>query len=127
MNDPIPVVENNAGLRMEPIETRRFHFAGWMLDTTVRQLVTPAGVVVPLSGGEYRLLRVLLEHSNRSLSRDQLLHLTQGREAGPFDRSIDIQISRLRRRLGDNPRTATLIKTVRNQGYLLAASVRRET
>lgn len=126
MNDPIPVVENDARLRMEPIETWRFHFAGWVLDTTVRHLVTPAGAVMPLSGAEYRLLRVLLEHSNRSLSRDQLMHLTQGREAGPFDRSIDVQISRLRRRLGDNPRTATLIKTVRNQGYLLAASVRRE-
>lgn len=111
---------------MEPIETRRFHFAGWILDTIVRHLITPAGAVIPLSGAEYRLLRVLLEHCNRSLSRDQLMHLTQGREAGPFDRSIDVQISRLRRRLGDNPRTATLIKTVRNQGYLLAASVRRE-
>lgn len=111
---------------MEPIETRRFHFAGWMLDTTVRHLVTPAGTVMPLSGAEYRLLRVLLEHSNRSLSRDQLMRLIHGREAKPFDRSIDVQISRLRRRLGDNPRTATLIKTVRNQGYLLAASVKRE-
>ena len=126
MNDPILVVENDAGRRLEPIESQRFHFAGWMLDTTVRHLVTPAGAVMSLSGGEYRLLRVLLEHSNRPLSRDQLLRLTQGRQAGPFDRSIDIQISRLRRRLGDNPRTATLIKTVRNQGYLLAASVRRE-
>ncbi len=126
MNDPIPVVENDAGRRLEPLETRRFHFAGWMLDTTVRRLVTPVGAVMSLSGGEYRLLQVLLEHSNRPLSRDQLLQLTQGREAGPFDRSINIQISRLRRRLGDNPRTATLIKTVRNQGYLLAASVKRE-
>jgi two-component system OmpR family response regulator len=112
---------------VEPGETRRFHFAGWMLDTVARHLVTPAGVVMPLSGGEYRLLRVLLEHPNRVLSRDQLLDLTQGREAGPFDRSIDVQISRLRRRLGDDPRTAALIKTLRNEGYLLAASVRRES
>ena len=126
MKDPILVVENDAGLQMEPIETRRFYFAGWMLDTSTRHLITPAGVVIPLSGGEYRLLRVLLEYSNQPLSRDQLLRLTQGREVGPFDRSIDVQISRLRRRLGDNPRTATLIKTIRNQGYLLAALVRRE-
>ncbi len=111
----------------EPGETRRFHFAGWLLDAAARHLVTPTGVVMPLSGGEYRLLRVLLEHPNRALSRDQLLDLTQGREAGPFDRSIDVQISRLRRRLGDDPRTAALIKTVRSEGYLLAAPVRRES
>ncbi len=110
----------------EPDEIRHFHFAGWILDVNARHLVTPAGVVTPLSGGEYRLLRILLEHPNRVLNRDQLLDLTQGREATPFDRSIDVQISRLRRRLGDDPREPALIKTVRNEGYLLAVAVRRE-
>ncbi|HRZ25005.1 MAG TPA: winged helix-turn-helix domain-containing protein, partial [Candidatus Contendobacter sp.] len=72
------------------------------------------------------LLRVFLDHPQRVLNRDQLLDLTQGREATPFDRSIDVQVSRLRRRLRDDPRDAVLIKTVRNEGYLLAAQVNRE-
>ncbi|MBL8259570.1 MAG: response regulator [Candidatus Competibacteraceae bacterium] len=110
----------------EPGETRRFHFAGWTLDADARQLIAPDGVLSPLGSGEYRLLRVFLDHPQRVLNRDQLLDLTQGREAAPFDRSIDVQVSRLRRRLRDDPREATLIKTVRNEGYLLAAHVSRE-
>jgi two-component system OmpR family response regulator len=102
---------------------RRVRFAGWTLDLGTRQLTSPDGVVVPLSGGEYRLLRVLIEHPNRVLSRDQLLDLTQGREAAPFDRSIDVQVGRLRRRLGDSATQPVLIQTVRGEGYLLAASV----
>jgi two-component system OmpR family response regulator len=107
-------------------EARQFHFAGWTLDVTARHLVSPDGVVVALSSSEYRLLRVFVEHSNHVLNRDQLLDLTQGREALPFDRSIDVQVSRLRRRLGDDPREPALIKTVRNEGYVLIAAVRRE-
>ena len=107
-------------------EVRRFHFAGWGLDVNARHLCSPDGVVVPLSNGEYRLLLVFLEHPRRVLSRDQLLDLTQGREALPFDRSIDVQVGRLRRRLNDDPRAANLIKTVRNEGYVLAAAVHRE-
>jgi two-component system, OmpR family, response regulator len=110
----------------EPGEARRFQFAGWTLDVADRQLTAPDGVLVPLGASEYRLLRVFLEHPRRVLSRDRLLDLTQGREATPFDRSIDVQVSRLRRRLRDDPREATLIKTVRNEGYLLAAHVHRE-
>ncbi len=82
--------------------------------------------VVPLSAGEYRLLRVFLGHPNRVLSRDQLLDLTRGHEAAPFDRSIDVQVGRLRRRLNDTGREPALIKTVRGEGYLLAASVERK-
>jgi two-component system OmpR family response regulator len=107
-------------------EVRRFHFAGWSLEVNARHLCSPDGVVVPLSNGEYRLLLVFLEHPRRVLSRDQLLDLTQGREALPFDRSIDVQVGRLRRRLNDDPRAANLIKTVRNEGYVLAAAVNRE-
>lgn len=111
---------------IEPGETRRFHFAGWTLEVDTRQLIAPDRVVVPLGASDYRLLRVFLDHPQRVLNRDQLMDLTQGREATPFDRSIDVQVSRLRRRLRDDPRDAALIKTVRNEGYLLAASVNRE-
>jgi len=109
-----------------PADTRRVRFAGWTLDVTGRQLVSPAGVVVPLSGGEYRLLTVFLEHPRRVLSRDQILDLCQGRDWDPFDRSIDVQVSRLRRRLGEDAREPELIKTVRGEGYILAAEVHPE-
>jgi len=97
-----------------------------VLDTAARNLLSPAGVVVALSGAEFRLLRVFLGHPNRVLNRDQLLDLTRGREADPFDRSIDVQVSRLRHRLGDEPKEPTLIKTVRGEGYVLASEVERE-
>jgi two-component system OmpR family response regulator len=105
------------------VDARRMRFAGWTLDLTTQQLTSPKGVVTPLSSGEYRLLRVFLEHPNRVLSRDQLLDFTRGREATPFDRSIDVQVGRLRRRLGDAGREPALLKTVRNEGYVLAATV----
>ncbi len=104
---------------------QRWQFAGWTLDETARQLQNSAGLVVMLSGGEFRLLKALLERPNRALSRDQLLTLTQGREADPLDRSIDLHISRLRQKLGDDARAPKLIKTLRNEGYLLAAEVKR--
>lgn len=110
----------------DPGEARRFQFAGWTLDVDARQLVAPDGVVVALGASDYRLLRVFLDHPQRVLNRDQLLDWTQGREAAPFDRSIDVQVSRLRRRLRDDPREAILIKTVRNEGYILTAQVHRE-
>jgi two-component system OmpR family response regulator len=103
-----------------------YRFAGWRLDTRLRQLLSPAGVLVDLSGAEYKILRVLVEHPNRVLTRDQLLEFTQGREAGAYDRAIDVQIGRLRRKLDDDPREPRLIKTVRNEGYVLAAVVERE-
>jgi two-component system OmpR family response regulator len=111
---------------LRPEEARLMRFARWTLDTTTRNLLSPDGVVVALSGAEYRLLRVLLTHPNRVLSRDQLMDLTRGREADPFDRSIDVQVSRLRQRLGDDPKDPALIKTVRGEGYVLAAQVSRE-
>lgn len=105
-------------------EVKRFHFAGWTLELARRQLVSATGVVVPLSGGEYRLLQIFLEHPQRVLSRDQLLELSHGREGSPFDRSIDVQVGRLRRRLADE--NADLIQTVRGEGYVLAAEVEAE-
>lgn len=105
-------------------EARRIRFAGWSLEPIRRRLVSPDEVVVPLSAGEYRLLLALLQYPNHVLSRDRLMDITRGREAPPFDRSIDVQVGRLRRRLNDD--TAELIQTVRGAGYVLAAEVRTE-
>ncbi len=98
-------------------------FGAWQLDTHTQQLLDGAGVSVALTGAEYRLLRVFIEHPRRVLTRDQLLALTQGREAEAFDRSIDILVSRLRKRLRDDARPPQMIQTVRSGGYLFAASV----
>ena len=105
---------------------RCWRFAGWTLDVQTRQLVSPEGVLVSLSGAEHRLLQVFLTHPSRVLSRDQLMDLARGREADPYDRSIDLRVSRLRQKLGDNARAPTLIKTLRNEGYLFAAKVEAE-
>jgi two-component system, OmpR family, response regulator len=101
----------------------RLRFSGWTLDLGARQLLAPEGAVVVLTSGEFRLLRALAAHPGQVLSRDQLLNHTQGREAAPFDRSIDLHISRLRAKLRDDARTPALLKTVRNEGYLLATTV----
>ncbi|HEX4926687.1 MAG TPA: response regulator [Burkholderiales bacterium] len=106
-------------------ESHRVRFAGWTLDLAARHLVDPGGVIVPLSGAEFRLLEVFVEHPNRVLDRNQLMDLALGREATPFDRSIDVQVSRLRQRLRDDGREPRIIKTVRNSGYVLAAAVER--
>ena len=106
-------------------DAQQVRFAGWTLDSGARHLISPDNVIVPLSGAEYRLLSVLIQHPNRVLDRNQLLDLTLGREATPFDRSIDVQISRLRNRLNDDAREPRIIKTIRNEGYILAAHVER--
>jgi len=107
----------------EEAQQQPISFSGWKLDPITRHLTGEDGLVVPLSGAEYRLLSVLLAHPNRILNRDQLLDLTQGRESDPFDRSIDVLISRLRKRLGDDPKTPNIIKTVRGEGYILSVKV----
>ena len=104
-------------------DARSIAFAGWRLDVVARHLVSPGGVVTSLSGAEYQLLKVFLSHPNHVLSRDQLMVLSKGREADPSDRSIDLQVSRLRHRLGDDPSDPQIIKTVRGEGYVLAAAV----
>ncbi|WEX75559.1 response regulator [Sinorhizobium numidicum] len=98
-------------------------FGKWKLDTTARHLVDSDGTVIALSGAEYRLLRVFIDHPQRVLNRDQLLNLTQGREAELFDRSIDLLVSRVRQRLGDDAREPTYIKTVRSEGYVFSMPV----
>lgn len=108
---------------LRPEIHRCLAFSGWTLDTATRVLKAPDGVVIPLSGGEYRLLRLLLEHPNRVLHRDQLTELIHGREAEPYDRAVDVQVSRLRRRLRDERAEPQLIRTVRGEGYVLATDV----
>lgn len=108
-------------LRPEP--ARCLQFSGWCLDTATRLLTGADGVTAPLSGGEYRLLRIFLDHPNRVLNRDQLTEMIHGREAEPYDRAIDVQVSRLRLRLRDDSREPQLIKTVRGEGYVLATAI----
>lgn len=100
-------------------------FMGWRLNFIMRQLVSPKEVVIPLSNAEFRLLTVFVEHANRVLTREFLLDATQGRDMDVFDRSIDILVSRLRQKLDDDPRTPSLIKTIRGEGYLFDAKVSR--
>ena len=116
-------VEAAAG-QAEP-RAATFRFAGWTLETARRRLVSPAGVEVPLTGGEYELLAVLAERAGRVLTREMLMDLLHGRAAGPFDRAIDVAVSRVRRKLDDDGKNPTLIKTVRGGGYVLAAEVER--
>jgi len=110
----------------DPARAHRLCFAGWALDIAARSLLSPAGVVVSLSGAEHRLLRVFLDRPNRVLSRDQLMELTQGHAADVLDRSIDALVSRVRHRLDEDAREPRIIKTVRGEGYVLAASVQAE-
>lgn len=104
---------------------KSIRFAGWTLEPARRRLLDPGGAEVALTGGEYELLLVLLERSNRVLTRDMLMDLLRGRQAGPFDRAIDVAVSRLRRKLEDDGRNPSLIKTVRGGGYVLAADVEK--
>jgi two-component system OmpR family response regulator len=106
-------------------ETTTYAFGRWLLKTGQRELVDTDDVVVPLSSGEYALLLALVERPRMVLTRDQLLDLTQGREASLFDRSIDNQISRLRRKIEEDPKAPRYIKTVWGGGYSFASEVRK--
>lgn len=106
--------------------SRRLAFAGWVLDTARRELTSPEGVAVDLSGAEYDLLMAFLEHPQRVLSREQLLEVAKRRVgADPFDRTVDVQVSRLRRKIEPEEDSPSLIKTVRGAGYVLVADVTR--
>ncbi|PLZ02523.1 DNA-binding response regulator [Burkholderia sp. WAC0059] len=122
--DPAP---NGAGGTNGPgpqtDEAATIVFAGWRLDTRMKQMLSPDGVVITLGGSDYRTLRTLLDHPNRPLSREYLLERVFGKERTPLDRAIDVCVSRLRQHLHDTARNATLIRTVRNEGYMLTASV----
>lgn len=94
-------------------------FSGWRLDVRARQMLSPEGVVISLPGSDFHVLRLLLEHANQALSRDFLLRQVFGRRFEPHDRAIDVCISRLRQHLEPDPRQPTLIRTLRNEGYVL--------
>jgi DNA-binding response OmpR family regulator len=102
-------------------------FGNYLLLTQSRTLRTIDGQTIALTTGEYELLRVFVEHPNRVLSRDDLMEHIHGRNAGPFDRAIDVQIGRLRRKVESDPANPELIKSVRGAGYLFSATVSRRT
>jgi two-component system OmpR family response regulator len=107
-----------------PTQNRsKARFAGWNLDLSTRELKSPAGSEVRLTTGEFDLLAAFVNNANQVLSRDRLLDLARNREAGPFDRTIDVQVGRLRRKLEDDPQRPTIIKTVRGTGYIFTPTV----
>ena len=110
----------DSGSKDRPANAR---FNGWQLDLTARELTSPNGEAVRLTTGEFDLLAAFVSHANQVLSRDRLLDLARNREAGPFDRTIDVQVGRLRRKLEDDAQQPSLIKTVRGSGYIFTAQV----
>jgi len=107
---------------------KRLRFAGWTADMAARLLTDPDNVVVTLTDGEFRLLRAFVEHPRRVLSRDQLLDWSAGSESESYDRAIDVQVSRLRRKLERGARhdgADELVRTIRNEGYMFTAEVRQ--
>ena len=109
----------------QPEQDAHYAFEGWQLDPLKRKLTDPEGAVVPISTAEFRLLRALLDHPRTVMDRDSLLDMVQGREAHLFDRAVDNQVSRLRRKVEADSRNPQLIQTVRGGGYRLAADVKR--
>jgi two-component system, OmpR family, response regulator len=101
----------------------KLRFSGWEIDTAARRLTSPQGQDVPLTTGEFELLCVFAKHPGRVLSRDFLLEQTRGREAGPFDRTIDVQVGRLRKKVELNAEDPQIIKSVRGAGYILVPAV----
>ena len=108
-----------------PVANDRYGFGGWTLDVGARAVSTPQGIAVDLTAGEFDLLHCFVTHPQRVLNRDQLLDWTRGRNAAPFDRAIDVQLSRLRRKLAQTPGGDMIIKTVRGGGYQFTLPVDR--
>lgn len=106
-----------------PESVNGYRFGEWRLDMTTRTLTHADGTAVNLSGAEFRLLSILLAHPKRVLSRMQLMELLRGRDIDPFDRSIDVRISRLRQMLRDDARAPTIIKTVYGEGYVIGVPI----
>lgn len=115
-------VEPAAAAAPAPVRSK-LRFAGWELDTAARRLTSPQGQDVPLTTGEFDLLSAFAQHPGRVLSRDFLLEQTRGREAGPFDRTIDVQVGRLRKKLEADAEDPQIIKSVRGAGYILVPPV----
>ncbi|GJE57536.1 MULTISPECIES: response regulator [Methylobacterium] len=120
------ILRRGAGAeKPEAEEARRLHFHGWTLDTGLRQVLSPEGARIAITGAEFDLLHALCLRPGRVLSRDQLLDLTQGRSAGPFERSIDVLVSRIRQKIERDARSPEIIRTIRSGGYLFAPEVTR--
>lgn len=115
-------VQSRIGEGPQPSRSRA-RFAGWNLDLSSRELMSPSGEEVRLTTGEFDLLAAFVNNANQVLTRDRLLDLARNREAGPFDRTIDVQVGRLRRKLEDDPQNPSLIKTVRGTGYIFTPTV----
>lgn len=115
-------VQSRTGANPSPNRSRA-EFAGWRLDLSSRELLSPTGEEIRLTTGEFDLLTAFVNNANQVLSRDRLLDLARNREAGPFDRTIDVQVGRLRRKLEDDPQNPSLIKTVRGSGYIFTPTV----
>jgi two-component system OmpR family response regulator len=108
----------------EPLRALRFE--GWSIDPSARRLTAPGGRVVELTSGEFDLLMIFARHPNRVLSRDEIMNALHHREAGPYDRAIDVQVGRLRRKIESDPTRPVLIKSVRGAGYLFAPKVTQQ-
>ncbi len=108
-----------------PVETTAFTFDDWRLDITARTLISPKGESIELSSGEFNLLKAFVEHPNRVLSRDQLLDFTHANDTPAFDRSVDVRVGRVRKKIEVDPQNPQFIKTIRNGGYMFAAKVAR--
>lgn len=119
------VLRRSARVPAEAPEAMIYEFEGWTLDPLKRRLTDREGAVVAISSAEFRLLMAFLDHPRQVLDRDRLLDMVQGREAHLFDRAVDNQISRLRRKIEEDSRNPQLIQTVWGGGYMLAAEVRK--
>ena len=119
------ILRRTAYMPREPVAdaVKGYRFGDWRLDTTTRTLTHSDGTGISLGGAEFRLLAILLAHPKRVLSRVQMMELLRGREMDPFDRSIDVRISRLRQTLRDEARSPTIIKTVYGEGYVIGVPV----
>ncbi len=117
------LLRRSRGTTQDKPVSMKAQFSGWQLDLATYQLFSPAGAEVVLTSGEFELLVAFVNHPGRTLSRDELLNLTRDRDASPFDRSIDVQVGRLRRKIEVDPSQPMLIKTVRSAGYLFTPTV----
>lgn len=119
------VLRRAANAAINPIANgaRVLKFEGWLINRALREVTSPRGARVAFTNAEFDLLQTFCDRPGRVLSRDQLIDLTQGRSLGAFDRSIDILVSRLRRKIEVNPHVPSIIKTVRTGGYLFTPTV----
>ncbi|MGJ0505931.1 MAG: response regulator [Methylocystis sp.] len=117
--------EPSQGRAVDDSARQTFQFLGWRVNLLAREVVSPSGAKVAMTGAEFDLLHAFCENPNRVLTRDQLINMTHGRTAGPFERSIDVLVSRLRQKLEKDPKNPSMIQTVRSEGYMLTAPVTR--